>query len=117
LTSVTFSAGRSEQRFETSLSRNSTSNDYAVQLTFDPAALLKGTASVGYTDFKPQSADLPEYKGTTASVNLTYSPLGATRLSGSIARNVDFSYDVTQPYYVVTGGSFSIAQQIFGPVD
>jgi hypothetical protein len=117
LTSVTFSGGRTEQRFETALSRNSVSDDYSVGLTFDPAALLKGAVTIGYTDFKPEAADLPGYKGTTASASLAYSLLGSTKFSASLTRDVEFSYDVEQPYYVMMGGSVSIAQQIFGPLD
>jgi hypothetical protein len=117
LTSLTISGGRTEQRFDTALSRNSLSTDYSVGLTFDPAALLKGSVTVGYTDFKPQAADLPGYQGTTAGMSLAYSLLGSTRLAASVKRDVEFSYDVAQPYYVMTGGSVSIAQQIFGPVD
>ena len=117
LTSITFGVGRSEERFRFATSRNSTSNDYFVGLTFDPAALIKGNATFGYTSYKPESADLPSYKGTTASVGLTYTLLGSTRFSVAMTRAVDFSYDINQPYYVITGGTGSIAQQIFGPFD
>ncbi|MDO8631727.1 MAG: outer membrane beta-barrel protein, partial [Phycisphaerales bacterium] len=63
LTSLTFSAGKSELRFTTAPSRNSTSNDYSVGLTFDPAALIRGSATVGYTRYIPESADVPEFHG------------------------------------------------------
>ena len=117
LTSITFGVGRSDERFRFATSRNSTSNDYSVGLAFDPAALIKGTATFGYTSYKPESADLPGYKGTTASVGLTYTLLGSTRFSVTMTRAVDFSYDIDQPYYLITGGTGSIAQQVFGPFD
>jgi len=117
LTSVTFSGGRSEERFKFEPSRDSTSNDYSVGLTFDPAALIKGDAKFGYTSYKPASSDLPGYKGTTAGVGLTYTLLGSTKFSATITRDVEFSYDINQPYYILTGGTLSIAQQIFGPLD
>ena len=117
LTSITFSGGRSEERFEFAQSRDSTSDDYSVGLTFDPAALLKGNATVGYTAYKPGAADLPSYRGTTAAAGLSYTLLGSTRLSATMTRGVEFSHDIDQPYYLLTGGTGSIAQQIFGPVD
>ena len=117
LTSITFSVGRSEEHFKSASSRNSTSRDYSVALSFDPAALLKGSATVGYKVYTPESADLADYRGSTAAVGLTYTLLGSTRFSGTITRNVEFSYDIDQPYYVLTGGTVSIAQQIFGPFD
>jgi hypothetical protein len=117
LTSITFSVGRTEERFRFATSRDATSNDYSVGLTFDPAALIRGNATFGYTSYKPASGDLPGYKGTTASAGLTYTLLGSTRFSATITRAVEFSYDINQPSYVLTGGTLSIAQQIFGPFD
>ncbi len=117
LTSITFSGGRSEQRFQSAPLRNSTSADYSVGLTFDPAALIKGGVTLGYTVYQPEAADLPGYRGSTAATNLTYTLLGSTRIAGTITREVGFSYDVNQPYYLLTGATASIAQQIFGPID
>ena len=117
LTSITFSGGRSEQRFTFAGSRNATSTDYSVMISFGPAAALKGSASIGYTHYAPESADLPGYSGPIARVGLTYTLLGSTRFSGNITRGVEFSYDSDQPYYVLTGATASIEQQIFGPVD
>jgi hypothetical protein len=117
LTSITFSAARSAQRFKSASSRDSTSNDYSVGLSFDPAALIKGSATFGYTVYQPEAADLGAFRGATASAGLSYTLLGSTRIAGTLTRDVQFSYDVNQPYYLLTGGTASIAQQVFGPVD
>jgi hypothetical protein len=117
LTSLTLSAGRSEQHFKFSTERDATSDIYSISFTFDPGALLKGSATFGLTDYKPQTADLPGFKGATFGVDLAYTLLGSTRFAGTIRRDVESSYDTNQPYYLQTGGSVSIAQQIFGPVD
>jgi hypothetical protein len=117
LTSITFGVGRSAERFKSAASRDSTSDDYSVGLTFDPAALIKGTATFGYRSYNPESTDLPGYKGATADVGLTYTLLGATRFTATMTRGIESSYDVNQPYYVLTGATGSIAQQIFGPLD
>jgi hypothetical protein len=117
LTSITFSGGRSEWRFKSEPLRNSKSADYLVGLAFDPAALIRGSATLGYKVYKPEASDLPGYRGTTAAATLTYTLLGSTRIGGTITREVEFSYDVNQPYYLLTGGTASIAQQIFGPID
>jgi hypothetical protein len=117
LTSITFSGGRSVQRFQTSTLRNTTSADYSVGLAFAPAALITGSATVGYTVFNPEAPDVSGYRGTTAEAGLTYTLLGSTRISGTVTRHVDFSYDVNQPYYLLTGATISIGQQIFGPLD
>src|SRR5205814_6261872 len=50
LTSLTVSASREEDRFEFAPVRDSNSMIYAGAITFDPYALIKGTASIGYRD-------------------------------------------------------------------
>ena len=34
-----------------------------------------------------------------------------------MTRDVQYSYDVNQPYYLLTGATGSISQRIYGPVD
>jgi hypothetical protein len=117
LTSVTFSAMRAEDRFEFSSLRDSNSTALSGTLTFDPAALLKGKATFGYRDFQPSSPDIPDYRGGTVLIDLSYSVFGTTRFNLKASRDVQYSYDVNQPYYLSTGFSASVAQQIVGPLD
>jgi hypothetical protein len=117
LTSVSFAASRSQDRFEFSPLRDSDSDTAAVTLAFDPFALIKGGATFGYRDFQPRSAGVDDYKGLTAAVDLSYSLLGMTKFSVRAIRDVQYSFDVNQPYYLQTGVDGSIAQQIFGPFD
>jgi hypothetical protein len=117
LTSITFSAGRETATFEFTPLRNTTSTSYSASVSFDPAALLKGGATFGYTNFKPDDPSVPGYTGTTASVNLSYTFAGSTKLGAVASRGVNYSYDITQPYYVQTGVTGSVGQQLFGPVD
>ena len=59
----------------------------------------------------------PSYTGSTASVNLTYVAFGSTRLGVIVGRDVQHSFDSDQPYYLQTGVSATINQQIYGPLD
>jgi hypothetical protein len=117
LTSITFTALRQEDRFEFSSLRNANSTSFSGSVKFDPAALLKGTATFGYRDFEPSSPGLPNYKGTTAMADLSYSVFGTTKFDLTATRDVQYSYDVNQPYYVQSGLTGSVSQQIFGPFD
>jgi hypothetical protein len=80
-------------------------------------ALLKGSASFGYTRFEPDDPNLPGYKGTTGDLDLSYTFAGFTKIAATATRAVNYSYDITQPYYILTGVTLGAAQQIFGPVD
>lgn len=117
LTSVTLAASRSQDRFEFSTLRDSDSDTAAVTMAFDPFALIKGSATLGYRDFHPRSSGVDDYKGLTAAIDLSYSLLGVTKFSVRVLRDVQYSFDVNQPYYLQTGVDGSIAQQIFGPFD
>jgi hypothetical protein len=117
LTSISVDAGRTEDRFQFSSLRDADSTAAGVEVTFDPLALIKGSARFGYRDYQPLSPDVPRYRGTTAAVDLTYVLLGTTRFSVQAVRDVSYSYDVNQPYYLQSGVQAMLAQQIFGPVD
>lgn len=117
LTSVVLDVSRVQDRFQFSTLRDADSTQLTVGLKFNPFALISGSAQVGVRDFVPLSSDLPTYRGGTALLNLTYVAGGSTRLSVIGSRDVQFSYDVNQPYYLQTGVSLSAAQQIYGPID
>ncbi len=117
LTAITVDAGSQADRFDFSPDRDTDSTTAGVQVTFDPFALLKGSARFGYRDFVPVDPNVPEYSGTTAAVDLTYVLQGSTKLTFQMNRDVEYSFDVDQPYYLQTGFAGSIAQQIYGPVD
>jgi hypothetical protein len=72
---------------------------------------------VGYRRFTPSSGLVPSYRGSTASVSLSYVAAAFTQLGIQVNRDVEFSFDESAPYYVQTGIGGTVTQQIFGPVD
>ena len=117
LTSLALIAIRIKDQFKLSTMRDSDSTLLGTTVTFDPFALIKGKATVGVRTFVPVDPDVPRYQGTTAAVDLACSVYGTTRFTVKFDRDIQYSYDLNQPYYLQTGVDFSIAQQIFGPVD
>jgi hypothetical protein len=117
LTSIVVDVIREEDRFEYSPIRDTDSTAVNAGFRFDPAALLKGSAFIGYRNFKPLSSDVPGYEGLTTAVDLSYVPISTTMLAVRVARDVQYSYDVNQPYYLQTGFVGTISQQVFGPID
>ena len=117
LTSFTVDVAREQDRFEFSPGRDSDSNAVTFGLNFDPFAIINGSARLGFRDFRPLSSDVPGYSGTMAEVNLSYVALGSTKVGFQATRDVRYSYDLSQPYYLQTSVLASLAQQIFGPVD
>ena len=117
LTTLTFDAGQEQDRFEFSPLRDSDSFVANAAVSFEPHALIRGSASIGYRNFRLLTPGTPGYTGPTALGNLSYTLLGATRFDLQFKRNIEYSYDVNQPFYLETGVSGEVAQHVFGPVD
>lgn len=117
LTTLSVEVDREEVQFDLSRDRDTRSTLVVGKVAFDPFAALKGSASVGYRDFRPLSPDVPGFTGSTAAVDLSYTAFGATKITGTVTRDVQFSYDSTRPYFLATGFSVEVMQQIFGPLD
>jgi Putative beta-barrel porin 2 len=117
LTTLSFNVSRDADRFELEPLRDSDATNAVASVQFDRFALVKGSASFGYSDFRPRDPSVPAYTGATAQVNLSYTLLDMTRFAVTADRSVQYSYDVEQPYYLQTGYGASVAQQLFGPLD
>lgn len=117
LTSVSLDVTNEHERFVVSRLRDSDSTRVAGGVTFQPLALISGTASIGFRRFSPLPADIPAFSGAVAAVNLSHSLRGAARLTLQANRDVQYSFEVDQPYYLESGVTASVQQQIIGSLD
>jgi len=117
LTTVIVAAEIQRDRFRTSPVRDADSLRVVPAIEFATEAAITGRASAGYREFKPLDARLPRYRGLVASAGVAYTLLGVTRFDVQANRDVMFSFDASQPYYVASGGRVTISQRILGPFD
>ena len=117
LTTVSLEVGGERDRFVSSPFRDADSTRVTGTVTLQPLALISGDASVGYRRFTPLADDIPPYTGATTAVNLSYSLFGATRLGVGVNRDVQPSFEIVQPYYLETGATGSIQQQVYRGFD
>ena len=117
LTAITLDVGTTQDRFDLSPNRDADSTFANAGVSFDPFALISGSAQLGYRQFKPLSPEVPGYDGLISAVNLTYVALGSTRVNLAAERDVQFSYDATAPYFLQTGFTATLSQQVYGPLD
>jgi hypothetical protein len=117
LTTLTVGLNRSLDRFPLDPLRDADRTDGTAALRFDPVALLKGDFSIAYTSYSPHSATIPSYKGVTLQAGLTYTLFDVTQFVLKADRSLQNSYDITQPYYLQTGFSLQISQQIQTHID
>ena len=79
---------------------------------FDRAALVSGRGFVGYRRFDFLDPALEDFRGVVASVDLAYVLRSSTRFGFTADRNVEYSFDLVQPYFVSSGLGLRVTQQI-----
>jgi hypothetical protein len=112
LTTLTLLSEFGEESFAGEPVRNNSSFRIMPGVELSPDALLKGTARMGYRKLNMTSPTIPDFEGVVASANISYVLLGRTRLTVAVDRDVQFSYDVSRPYYVLTGIGGAIRQSL-----
>ena len=118
LTALTLDVGRAQDRFEFSPLRDSDSTSASSASSSIAFALIKGSASIGYRDFQPLSLEPAGLQGHDRErrplvCRVRHDAARACRRS----RDVQYSFDINEPYYLLTGVSVSLARRVVRPVD
>jgi len=93
--------------------RNSESYRVMPGVEFKPRALVNGSAYVGYRKFTPsEPGTLQEFSGLVAQLGLSYTLLGATRFGLSYRRDLTYSYEERQPFFVDNSVGASVRRAI-----
>lgn len=116
LTTFTLTASRERSTFDYSPDRNSTTLRITPRFEFDPNALLSGAAAVGFRKFTPSDATLEGYEGVVADVGVSYTR-DRLRVALKFRRDLDYSVEEREPYYVATTGSVVLTRKVGGPFD
>ncbi len=112
LTTFVVRTGLSSDVFEFSNVRDSKSLTVLPGLEIKPSALISGKASVGFRKFDAQSALVPDFTGVIAAVDVGYVMREVTRFGVKVDRNLDYSFQVDQPYFVATSALFDVKQAL-----
>lgn len=116
-TTLVLRADAESNRFEVAPLRDSDTVRVTPGVVFNPRALISGSAFVGVRRFETLTEDLEDFTGVVASATLAYTPGGATRVSVTVDRDVTYSYEPLQPYFVVDGYGLTVRRHIVGKVD
>jgi hypothetical protein len=115
VTNVIALVARESDRFQFSPDRDSDSTRAELGVRF--SARIGGSAAIGFRDFQPLDPRVPAYRGMTTRADVSVVPFGATRIGVQTGRDIQYSLEKTQPYYVETGAGFSVTQGLSGPFD
>lgn len=116
-TTLQVAAGTERETFVVSPSRDSTSRTATLQLAFAPDAVVRGRARVGYREFQPADAALVPYRGVTAQVGVDWTMLSTARLAVDLDRDVSYSFEETEGYFVQSSVVLGYTQRVLGPWD
>lgn len=116
-TTLTLTTDVSHDRFRFTNARNADIFRLLPGVEFAPRALISGSAQVGFKRFQTLSPTLPNFSGLIANLDLGYTLLGSTRFGVNATRDVDYSYERQQPYYLVNGVGLSVRRELFGGND
>ena len=117
LTSVVAAAAFEQIRFTVDRKRDANSWKLMPTVTFAEGAILNGQASAGLRDFRPLTNAMQPFRGLIASGDIRFNVAGLTRFELRGNRDLVYSYEELQPYYLDSGGQITVYQRVIGPVD
>lgn len=117
LTTLGLRYERQHDRFPVSPVRNTDSFLVMPGVELKPRALINGSAWVGFRRFTPRSELLPAYSGIVSRLAVSHTLLGATTFGVTYDRDVNFSVDVANPYYVDNSPGVYVRRALGGRLD
>ncbi len=116
LTTLAVTGNFEDERFQISPLRNSRSYSVTPTVEFAPEASIRGSLSAGYQLFSPEDPELADNHGFIMEGALNWSIKERTTFDLGVRRNVNYSYQDTEPMYLQTGARLAVTQRLFGPV-
>ena len=117
LTTLNLTTSVQRDRFDSAPERNADTFRITPSLQFDPTSLIRGTVLVGYRHFDTLDPALPDYSGVIVQILAGYTLLERTKFDVDLSRDVQYSYEDLEPYYLSTGGRVTVTHQLVGPFD
>ena len=111
LTTFVVRAERRDYRFEFSHDRDTNAFRIVPGFEFKPGALISGRASLGYVSFRTLDPELPDFQGVVSNVEVTYTAR-ATRVQFNVLRDPNYSYEIEEPYYILTDVGVQVTERV-----
>ena len=97
-------------RFQLSPVRNADS--VRIMPGFDPFSVISGSVRVGFRKYDALGVGTQGYKGLVANGDIGYRFLSVMRLNVHLERDIAYSFDVANPYYLQTGVSGTLTRKV-----
>jgi len=112
LTTLVAEVTGQQNRFVYETARDANTLTILPGVEFDRFALISGKGFIGYRRFDFLDPALQDFRGLVGSVDLGYVLRAATQFGFTADRNVEYSFDLVQPYFVSSGLGLRVTQQV-----
>lgn len=117
LLALTVLGGYHEDLFKHVPERNTESYYATAQLRFAPEGLINGVASFSYRNLNPADPLVRDFQGLLGSLALSYAFMEMGRFNVGLVRNLEYSFDTAEAYYIENTFSLGYTHRVVGPVD
>jgi Putative beta-barrel porin 2 len=117
LTTLTVSGSFQQDRFEFAPLRDADTSSVTASVRIATDAVISGNIGVSYINFEPVDPLVEPYQGLQAEAGVIYPLVDIGRLSFSLIRGIEYSYDQADGYYEELSTSLSYTHFLFGEVD
>ncbi len=114
LTTLSVTGGFEEQQFKESHIRDSKRYTVGPTIEFNPEAAIRGRIVTALELFKPDDPALSETLGYAYQALVSWALFGRTTFDLGAGRNINYSYQDTEPYYLLTNVRLLVAQPLPG---
>jgi hypothetical protein len=112
LTTVSVTASWQTDRFDDSPERDADTFRLLPSVRLEAPAIIQGSLAVGYRSFSAHDPGTPDYSGVVIQGSLAHTFGERTKLELSLSRDVQYSFEETEPYYLTTGFRVVVTQQL-----
>lgn len=106
-----------EDQFRLNPNRNGASHLGTAVFVIDTAAVISGSATIGYQDYKPVDPLVERYRGVVGSGFITYPFLELGRFNLGYNRSIEYSFDEAEAYYQDNSITLTYTHLLFGEID
>jgi hypothetical protein len=117
LATVIVAAEVERDRFELAPLRDADGFRITPAIALDGGGAITGNATAGFRSFTPRYPDVPSFRGFVGSARVHYALPDIVRIDLDGNRDLSYSYDPIQPYYMESGARLTVAQRVLGPIE
>ncbi len=112
LTTFAVIASHQTDRFDQSPERDADTFRILPSIRMESPAIIQGSLAVGYRRFSALQPETPDYSGLIVQGSLTHTFGERTKVDLQLSRDVQYSFEETEPYYLTTGFRVVATQQL-----